>query len=136
MTGSRYLDKTHVDYLADTKANFAHFGLVEPELIQAFSTAAAAAECVARASWNAIYIDGNHDYEFAKADMENCFHLAHKDSIVIIDDTMYTHGWEEGSTRGPTRTWTEHLQQNKIIELGKKDYCYGRGMSWGKYVLE
>lgn len=85
--------------------------------------------------FDVLFIDGNHDYEFAKADMENCFHLAHKDSIVILDDTMYTSGWEEGSTRGPTRTWTEHLQQNKIIELGKKDYCYSRGMSWGKYLL-
>ena len=23
----------------------------------------------------------------------------------------------------------------RFIELGKKDYCKGRGMSWGKYIL-
>ena len=82
-----------------------------------------------------IFIDGGHDYEIAKADMENCFHLAHKDTIVILDDTMFTKGWEKFYTIGPTRTWTEHLQQNKIIELNRKDYCNGRGMSWGKYIL-
>jgi predicted O-methyltransferase YrrM len=82
-----------------------------------------------------IFIDGGHDYEVAKADMENCFHLAKKDTIVILDDTMFTPGWEQHYTIGPTRTWMEHLQQNKIIELKRKDYSIGHGMSWGKYVL-
>jgi len=82
-----------------------------------------------------IFIDGGHNYEIAKADMENCFHLAHKDTIVILDDTIFTIGWEAEWTIGPTRTWTEHLQQNKIIELNRKDYCNGRGMSWGKYIF-
>jgi hypothetical protein len=80
-----------------------------------------------------IFIDGGHDYEVAKSDMENCFHLAHKDTIVILDDTMFTKCWEQLYTIGPTRTWLEHIQQNKIIELYRKDYCNGRGMSWGKY---
>jgi len=83
-----------------------------------------------------IFIDGGHDYEIAKADMENCFHLAHEDTIVVLDDTIFTKGWEQGWTIGPTRTWTEHLQENKIIELNRKDYCHGRGMSWGKYVFK
>ena len=82
-----------------------------------------------------IFIDGGHDYEIAKADMENCFHLAHKDTIVIIDDTIFTKGWEQGYTIGPTRTWTEHLEQNKIVELNRKEYSNGRGMSWGKYII-
>ena len=82
-----------------------------------------------------IFIDGGHDYEISKADMENCFHLSHKDTIVILDDTIFTKGWEAVYTIGPTRTWMEHLQQNKIVELNRKDYCYGRGMSWGKYIL-
>ena len=82
-----------------------------------------------------IFIDGGHDYEIAKSDLENCFHLAHKDTIVAIDDTMYTPGWEQAYTIGPTKTWMEHLQQNKIIELNRIDYCIGRGMSWGKYIL-
>jgi len=87
------------------------------------------------AKFDIIFIDGGHHYEIAKADMENCFHFAHKDTIVILDDTIFTKCWEEEWTIGPTRTWIEHLQQNKIIELNKKEYCSGRGMSWGKYRI-
>jgi predicted O-methyltransferase YrrM len=83
-----------------------------------------------------IFIDGGHEYKIAKADLENCFHFAHEDTIVILDDTIFTEGWEQGWTIGPTRTWTEHLQENKIIELNRKDYSHGRGMSWGKYIFK
>jgi predicted O-methyltransferase YrrM len=82
-----------------------------------------------------IFIDGGHDYEIAKADMENCFHLSHKDTIVAIDDTIFTPGLEEDCTIGPTRTWKEHLEEKKIIELNHKDYMKGRGMAWGNYIL-
>jgi predicted O-methyltransferase YrrM len=82
-----------------------------------------------------IFIDGGHDYEIAKKDMENCYFLAHKDTIVVLDDTNFTKGWRKRYTLGPTRTWIEHIQENKIIELGRKDYFRGRGMSWGKYIF-
>jgi predicted O-methyltransferase YrrM len=87
------------------------------------------------AKFDVIFIDGGHNYEIANADMTNCFHLSHRDTIVMIDDTMFTKGWEQAYTVGPTRTWVEHLRQNKIIELNRRDYCVGRGMSWGKYKL-
>lgn len=82
-----------------------------------------------------IFIDGGHDYDIAKADMENCLHLAHKDTILVLDDTMFIPGWQEIWNIGPTRTWTEHLEQNKIIEIKRKDYQPARGMAWGKYVI-
>ena len=82
-----------------------------------------------------IFIDGGHTYEISKADIENCFHFAHKDTIVALDDTIFTEGWEQLYTIGPTKSWIENLQQNKIVELSRTDYCFGRGMSWGKYVM-
>ena len=60
--------------------------------------------------------------------MGNCFHLAHKDTIVAIDDTMFTQKWEQHYTVGPTKVWTEYLQENNIIELDRKDYSNGLGM--------
>ncbi len=83
-----------------------------------------------------IFIDGGHDYAVANADMQNCAKLAHKDTIVILDDVIFKKEWEKSYSIGPTKTWTEHLQQNKIIELNRKCYSNGRkGMTWGKYVL-
>jgi len=81
-----------------------------------------------------IFIDGGHDYPIAKADMENCAKLAHKDTIVILDDTIFTPKWHKKYTIGPTKTWKEHIVENKIIQLDSKDYRKGHGMSWGKYI--
>ena len=82
-----------------------------------------------------IFIDGGHTYECASNDLKNCFHLAHKDTIVVIDDTMYTKEWEKEYSIEPTQAWLNQIQENKIIEINKKDYCEGYGMSWGKYVI-
>lgn len=86
-------------------------------------------------TFDVIFIDGGHDYEVAKADMDNCLRLAHKDTVVVLDDTIFTQGWEQHYTFGPTRAWTEQLEQNKIVELCRKDYSPGKGMSWGKYII-
>jgi len=80
-----------------------------------------------------IFIDGGHDYDTARTDLENCMKLSHKDTIVILDDTTYTLGFESESTIGPTKAWLENLFNNTITEINKKDYMPGRGMSWGKY---
>jgi hypothetical protein len=47
---------------------------------------------------------------------------------------MFKKEWEEGWTVGPTKAWLKCLQEDKIIDLERKDYCFGRGMSWGKYM--
>lgn len=82
---SRY--SKHVDYLADTKTNFTNFGLADPELVPAFSTDMTARERVSRESWDAIYIDGNHDYEVARADWDLCAAHVAKGGIVVLDDS-------------------------------------------------
>lgn len=82
-----------------------------------------------------IFVDGGHCYDVAIADLENCSRLAHSDTIVIIDDTVFTPGWEKPYTIGPSRAWSEFLRNKRVVELGRVDYEVGRGMCWGKYVL-
>ena len=85
--------------------------------------------------FDVIFIDGGHDYEIANADLQNCLHFAHKDTIVVIDDTIFTNNLKRHWNIGPTQTWLEHLHQNKITELNRKEYSDGRGMCWGKYNI-
>ena len=87
------------------------------------------------ANFDLIFIDGGHAYEIAQADLKNCFRLAHEDTIIAMDDTMMIKEWEAGHTIGPTRTWLEHIQENKICKCISKHYHTGRGMSWGQYVM-
>lgn len=86
-------------------------------------------------TFDVIFIDGGHTYEIARADLENCYYLSNKETIVILDDTIFKSGWEQFWTLGPTRTWMEHLSQKRITELNRKSYTVGRGMCWGKYTL-
>ena len=82
-----------------------------------------------------IFIDGGHDYEFVKADIENCIRMAHKDTIVILDDTSYRlqiAQWNEG----PTLAWTLLSVNNQINTIASAEYMPGRGMSWGKYAID
>ena len=80
-----------------------------------------------------LFIDGGHSYEVALADLENCAHLATKDSIVLMDDTIYTENLVRDWTEGPTQAWLTGLRLGLITEIGREDWIHGRGMSWGFY---
>lgn len=54
-------------------------------------------------SFDLIYIDGGHDFEVARADLEHCRRLSRDDSILVVDDLEPEHEW--GS--GPARAWRE-----------------------------
>jgi predicted O-methyltransferase YrrM len=85
--------------------------------------------------FDVIFIDGGHEYSIVKADMENCMRLSKKDTIVILDDTIFTEKWKEQYTIGPTQIWNEYLSDNRLVELGRDEFGKGRGMVWGKYTM-
>jgi len=120
---SRY--REHVDYLADTKANFAHFGLAEPDLVQAFSTDTVAKERVACRPWDAIYIDGNHDYEIARADWDLCAAHVTTGGIIVLDDSARDTAYQPPAFAtaghpGPTQVALEidHSPFREILRVG------------------
>lgn len=76
-----------IDYLEDTRSHFAHFGLAQPSLVKAFSTAPEAVAHLASRKWDLVYIDGNHDYEVAKADWEHCTANLAPGGVVVLDDS-------------------------------------------------
>jgi len=82
---STYRD--HLDYLQDTKLNFRAFDLPDPELLKAYSTDRIATDRIRQESWDAIFIDGNHDYEIAKADWSACSASIRTGGIIVLDDS-------------------------------------------------
>jgi predicted O-methyltransferase YrrM len=84
-------------------------------------------------TYDLIFIDGGHDYDIAKADLLNCRRFAHENTLVLIDDTMFTGGWTASFNIGPTQAWVEAIEQGIIVEEVHHDYHPGRGMSWGRY---
>jgi predicted O-methyltransferase YrrM len=81
-----------------------------------------------------IFIDGGHTYEVAKIDMIRSSGLAHKDTIVIVDDIVHVPGWSAGWTVEPTKVWEEAKKFNEIVELGRVVDRPGIGLAWGKYL--
>lgn len=98
----------NVDYLADTLANFAHFSLPQPKLLKAFSTDPAALDLIRSQTWQAVYIDGNHDYAVAKSDWEACAASVAPGGIIVLDDSGLTTTYQPsrfatGGHPGPSR---------------------------------
>ena len=83
-----------------------------------------------------IFIDGGHDYETALNDLINCMDLSHKDTILIMDDTIINNNANIADWNiGPTQAWNKLKSYNLIEEKESYVFSYGRGMSIGKYLL-
>lgn len=86
------------------------------------------------AQFDFLFIDGGHSYEVACADIRNCARLAGPGALVAMDDTVFTPGWEQPYTIGPTRAWLNAVREGTVVEYGREDYSIGRGMAWGRYA--
>jgi predicted O-methyltransferase YrrM len=84
------------------------------------------------AHFDVIFIDGGHDYDIAKSDLDNCLKMSSKDTLIIMDDIVT--GQQYQWTEGPSKVWEEAIASNLIKQIGKSDYCPGRGMRWAYKV--
>lgn len=80
-----------------------------------------------------IFIDGGHDYEISKSDLDNCLKMCHSGTIIIMDDVVpLSMGPLYEWTVGPSRAWWEALSIKRVEQINKSHYGPGRGMVWGK----
>lgn len=79
-----------------------------------------------------IFIDGGHDYETAKQDLENSLQLCHKDTIILLDDTQFIPVLISNHNKGPSKVWNDFSAEKRIIEIRRISYELGRGMCVGK----
>lgn len=81
-----------------------------------------------------IFIDGGHDYITAKADLVNCRHLAHTNTLVVMDDVVYSASMAH--TAGPTTSWKQMIEHGSMVEYSHTEFSPGRGQCIGKYILD
>jgi hypothetical protein len=94
-------------------------------LLKADSTAAAALERIASRHWSGIYIDGNHDYEVAKADWTACSAAVAKGGVIVLDDAALGTAYRPpsfgfGGHPGPSRLAAEidRTGFREILQVG------------------
>jgi predicted O-methyltransferase YrrM len=114
-----------INYLEDTLSNFRRFGLPKPDLLQASSADAAAIDLIKSRPWDCIYIDGNHDYEVAKADWLVCSKSVKPGGLIVLDDAAVTTGYRPPcfGTRGhpgPSRVAAEIVRSEfeEVLQVG------------------
>jgi len=86
-----------------------------------------------------IFIDGSHVYEKVMQDLLNCKRLSHKDTIIILDDVVKNPSYKSIHNSGPSQIWAEFIKEGIVREISSVEFNTqegGRGMAWGKYILE
>jgi predicted O-methyltransferase YrrM len=80
-----------------------------------------------------IFIDGGHDFTTVMKDLKSCKAFAKPDTIVAMDDTIFTESLTVDWNIGPTKAWEDAKEYEIIQEINHNDYSEGRGMAWGHY---
>ncbi|MDX3225232.1 class I SAM-dependent methyltransferase [Streptomyces sp. ME19-01-6] len=70
------------------------------------------------------FVDGGHDYDVAKSDIDHCGVLCRSGSLIVVDDLTPWVPWGVG----PTRAWTEALEAGSI----KQEEIYRDGFLAGR----
>ncbi len=81
-----------------------------------------------------IFIDGGHQYEIAYNDIIDCRNFATIDTLLIMDDVVYSRKNRMNHNIGPCRAWNKAIEDKIIVEDRKLEFRRGRGMTIGKYT--
>lgn len=82
--------------------------------------------------YDMFFVDGDHNYETAYKDIENCIELSNGGEIIIMDDVVHLTDCskEHTYTIDPTRVWKEFIASGKIKHFAHTE-INNRGMSIG-----
>jgi len=82
-----------------------------------------------------IYIDGNHTYKYAKADLLNCKKFSTNKTIILMDDVVFDEDKRTIGNQAPTKIWKELIRESFIKQI---EVIYfediGRGIGVGTYI--
>ena len=84
--------------------------------------------------FDVLFVDGNHEYEAAVADLINCATVANPNALVLFDDVVLSDENRQSWTIGPENAWKFLVSNNKIRHILYREYGVGRGMVVGQYI--
>lgn len=113
-----------LNYFEDIKRNFMKFNLRNPNLIKAYSHEIKAVDFISSKTWDLIYIDGSHDYEDVKKDLDNCLPFVKSGGLIVLDDSSLYEDFNLDEKKfkyfkghpGPSRVMQE-LNQSKDVRF-------------------
>lgn len=76
-----------LNYKLDIENNFVHFNLNLIEIIQCPSQMSPARERIIDGMWDLIYIDGSHEYEDVKLDVDAAYLGLRTNGLMVLDDS-------------------------------------------------
>ena len=123
---SNYID---INYQDDIVFNFNNFNLKNPNIFIGHSDSDSGKKFIQSKKWDLIYIDGSHEYEIVKQDVDNCIKSLNKKGLLILDDSsLYTDFnliHKDISTfkghEGPSKIFNELIKDKKL------NYLFGVG---------
>ncbi|MEO5683002.1 MAG: class I SAM-dependent methyltransferase [Chitinophagaceae bacterium] len=86
-SGDTYSGYKKINYKEDIALNFSRFNLGMPQLHKGYSNDRPMEDFTLSNTWDMIYIDGSHDYEIVKSDIEVCLASLKKNGLLVLDDS-------------------------------------------------
>ena len=77
-----------------------------------------------------FFIDGGHQYDVVRGDLENCYNLGRSGSYILMDDVAHLIDCTNDHTYlvGPTKAYTEFVKMGKVINIANIEVG-NRGMA-------
>jgi precorrin-6B methylase 2 len=82
-----------------------------------------------------IIIDGGFDLDTVKSDILNCKELAHKSTLLYVNNINYNSKFVKYWTKNPTHVWKTFVTDKVVLELKQKCISPGIGGAFGYYNL-
>ena len=77
----------NINYREDILKNTRRFSRKNYFILDELSTSSKSINFISSKKWDLIYIDGNHDYEVAKMDFNNCSNNLNIGGLIVLDDS-------------------------------------------------